>query len=718
MANKEKYSFFPHPETFDHYLTPSRFRFITKGKLSTELIDEYIASPDDFIRTFTVVINGKRRKIVTYQPNEKGAALRNLQRLFVCVLNGLHTPSNHSYAYIEGCSTKSCLEQHLQNDHFLKTDIHAYFDIVSFELLRDRLFALSPLMRKQHAYWSRILSACFYDGKMPIGFISSPILSDLFLKDVDERFGNMDGINYTRYADDFIISAAGDQADQQLQYALAELKREMDDRHLELNKKKTYFRQLRQEGDAIHLLGLNLVRTESGDNRITVSDRYIRETSKELCQLIQEKNQLNDWEARKRFCAVMGKVGYITYASEQSAQKLQKMLHVKTGMELALDYKSLQLACMSNPQANVEYGKKQYYAAYAKAIGFRPLLPNGLVWERASVRAATEKEKQALGQKEFQRQEDNSASAAFSEWFKEWSSPQKDESRLSELRQRLKNPQVEDTLTRQERNDAYRRAYTLGGLKYYIMALCRATDGILQIHNVRLTIGSETVVATSNADVQALREHARKLRGTNEAVSFFAHYQYSTPNSGKYNKFGNVYIQDGSFRPLLGMAGGASIAMDSCAVYNPEEKIWMLTNKDGKWNEQALVDCDQNVLTMCSNWCSDIDMDIYWPLSSDELTQSHIENLISCLPAAAEAENGCRTIRFHEKLHLAAEQAVTMVETLRELSAAVKQIEGEVQFECSMCPADYAVNHEDRPLDLVCITASKNGRIVLKTGKF
>ena len=66
---------------------------------------------------------------------------------------------------------------------------------------------------------------------------------------------------------------------------------------------------LKQEGDAIHLLGLNLVKTSGKDNRITVSDRYIRKTCMELCELIQEKDQIEKWEREERFCQVTGRIG-------------------------------------------------------------------------------------------------------------------------------------------------------------------------------------------------------------------------------------------------------------------------------------------------------------------------------------------------------------------------------------------------------------------------
>lgn len=716
MANKVKYSFFDHPETFQHYITPSRFRLVTHEKQTIALIDEYAANPEKFIRAFTIVINGKRRNIITYQPNEMGARLRNLQRKFVCVLRGLYQPSEHSYAYKEGTSTKACLERHMTNDHFLKTDIHAYFDSVSLDLLKEKVFALSPKMQREHAYWTKILSACFYEGKMPIGFVSSPMLSDIFLKDVDERFGSMEGISYTRYADDFIISSAGDGSEKRLQYVLDELTDEIVARQLELNKKKTYFRHLRLEGDAIHILGLNLVRTAEKTNRITVSDRFIRETSMELCLLMQGKEQLNDWEARKRFCAVMGKVGYITYASEHSTRKLQKMLQVKTGRMIPLDYKSLQSACMNNPSANAEYQQSQYDHAYAKAMDFSCLPTEGLVWERASVRAATEKERQALSCMEMRKENTRIFSAAFSKYLEELHAAKGSRSRASISK--WKRPKVEDALTEQERSAANQREHSLGSLKYYIMGFCRAAETNLHIRNVRLTIGNDTFIATSNADVQALREQARKLCNTQEAVSFYAQYQYANPTEGKLLRWGHLFITDGSYRPLLGIAGGVSRAMDFCAVCGTEGLMWKLSDQNGRQDAHALTECNVSTLMTHEDWQGDIQLDAYWPLATDQSAQAQILSLLAQLPFGTETDNKCRTTHSEQQLHLNAEQAIFMMNTLRKLSAVIKQAEGELQLECTLFPAGYLESTDEKPFTLVRTAGGKSGIVSIKACTF
>lgn len=375
MSKPERYQFYPPNNRGD-----LRGLFSSRDYLG--VIADYLEHPDMYVRFFCVTTNGKRRQITTYQPNKNGEKLREIHRLFAQHLKEWYISSEHSYAYKTGCSVKTCLEKHLDNEHFLKTDIHAYFDTVSFERLMEKLRLCKKTFTIRPRFWTQILQACFYNGHLPIGFVSSPILSDFYLRDVDERLGQTEGVVYTRYADDFILSATGEGARERLEQALESLQNEMSGLGLELNSRKTYFRHLRLEGDAIHVLGLNLVRTAEGGNRLTVSDRYIRQTCRELCDLMREKSILNDWEARRRFCTAMGQTAYIVRSSEDSAEKLKKMIFVKSGQQTDLSYHSLAAACMDHPEANAAYQKMRYWLAKEKAKGVRILPTAGRAWER------------------------------------------------------------------------------------------------------------------------------------------------------------------------------------------------------------------------------------------------------------------------------------------------------------------------------------------------
>ncbi|MTS16795.1 hypothetical protein GMD58_15740 [Ruthenibacterium lactatiformans] len=59
---------------------------------------------------------------------------------------------------------------------------------------------------------SLMTQACFYQGRLPLGFTSSPVLSDLYLVNLDRKYQADKTITYTRYADDFVVSASGPEA--------------------------------------------------------------------------------------------------------------------------------------------------------------------------------------------------------------------------------------------------------------------------------------------------------------------------------------------------------------------------------------------------------------------------------------------------------------------------------------------------------------------------
>ena len=348
------------------------------------LLEDYPKHPEQYVRTFMLQINGKHRKIVTYQSDQFGEALRAVHHMLAYAVRGVYTSHENSFAYKEKTGVLAVLEKHLSARVFLKTDIHAYFDSVEPERMLECLFRKRPTLERERRFWEKALAVCFYENRLPIGFISSPILSDLYLNDLDERFSTVRDVCYTRYADDIIFSTNAKNAEEKLSSVKEDLEAFLAPLHLELNKKKTYIRTLKQEGDAIHLLGLNLVRTEKGKNRITVSDSYIRKTSKELSELLQEADQLEDEERRERFCQVNGKIGYIRHASVQSTEKLRKMIRVKTGADTDLSQKSLTELLLSG-KAHLLCDEWKPKAYQASIIIPRDFPVAGHVWEKTCI---------------------------------------------------------------------------------------------------------------------------------------------------------------------------------------------------------------------------------------------------------------------------------------------------------------------------------------------
>ncbi len=307
--------------------------------LSVKTTENYPLGPDSYVVTWEAVVNGKKRDFVSYKCYTEGEALRHLHRKFQTFLNNSYEQSDASFAYKRDSNIQACVSRHMNTDVFLKTDIHSFFTTIKKDRMKEKLEAL--ILKKYKGLIGKIVDCCYYDDKMPLGFITSPVLSDMYLSELDACFADRSDIVYTRYADDFIISTSGVDAEARLQGVLIELRERLLALGLELNTKKTYIRRLSKPGDAIHVLGLNIVKTDSNVNRITVSDRFIRKTSIDFCDLIHKNHSLSQEEMRKSFISVFGRIQFIKNSSSSSEKKLKKMLSVKLDREISLDHHDL-----------------------------------------------------------------------------------------------------------------------------------------------------------------------------------------------------------------------------------------------------------------------------------------------------------------------------------------------------------------------------------------
>ena len=298
----------------------------------------YLADPDKYTKVHVVRMNGKVRQLRAYADNKEGKKLRELHEDVARFIWDCFQTSNMSYAYKKGRCIVDCVRAHINGKIFLKTDIHAFFDSTKLATFLSMFFR-SPKFMADKPKLITILSACFYNGTLPLGFASSPAISDFFLHEVDRRMQMVSGIVYTRYADDFLISSINVGAQFVLENAFKVLKGEIEKLGLELNERKTFYRPLKNIGDSIHFLGLNLVRTSYPFNRITVSNSYIRQTSIDLAAALQKSDQ-------KAYEAARGRIAFISMCSDESFEKFKKLVMIKFHLDLdeMLDSKTVQEA--------------------------------------------------------------------------------------------------------------------------------------------------------------------------------------------------------------------------------------------------------------------------------------------------------------------------------------------------------------------------------------
>lgn len=123
--------------------------------------------------------------------------------------------SDVAFAYRKGINVKDCLLPHVNSKFFYKTDIINFFPSISSHLIRENIYddvlKLSYLKQDDvDFYLDKILSLVTVDDKLPIGFPTSPFISNYVMRKYDlmlKYFCNMNGFIYTRYSDDIIISS-------------------------------------------------------------------------------------------------------------------------------------------------------------------------------------------------------------------------------------------------------------------------------------------------------------------------------------------------------------------------------------------------------------------------------------------------------------------------------------------------------------------------------
>ncbi|WP_179546888.1 reverse transcriptase family protein [Herbiconiux flava] len=131
------------------------------------------------------------------------------------------TPSDAVYGFIRGRNTKSAATIHAGSRAALALDLADFFGQISFDRVED---VLRLNFDSRVCDW--IEGACFRDGALPLGYRTSPVLSNLaFLNmdDIIQTIANGHGVQYTRWVDDLTFSGAGvsDQLLSDVGFALA-----------------------------------------------------------------------------------------------------------------------------------------------------------------------------------------------------------------------------------------------------------------------------------------------------------------------------------------------------------------------------------------------------------------------------------------------------------------------------------------------------------------
>ena len=304
------------------------------NSVQEKMLNDYKTHPELFCRSFIMRIHKKKKKMITYKDNHKGRELRKIHCNIKEVTEMLFESSKLSYAYKKDLSILKCLNEHSKSTLFYKLDISKFFDSISKSNLKNKYIELFNNMYKNvfpsskkdifNKYLSRFLDACFYNNHVPIGYVASPILSDIYLNNIDRKLEKKKAI-ITRYADDYLVSTFNLKR-KSLDGIINQLTSLLKEEGLELNKEKILTREFKYNGDSIKFLGVNIVYDKANNvNKFTVSRKYIEETSKMLYEAIKNNNYV-------LFDKCQGRINYIKEVSKESYNKFIKIFTLRTGI--------------------------------------------------------------------------------------------------------------------------------------------------------------------------------------------------------------------------------------------------------------------------------------------------------------------------------------------------------------------------------------------------
>ena len=214
------------------------------------------------------------------------------------LLDYLPVDRSVSFAYRKGATLLQAVAPHAHSRAFYQTDLERFFESITSNLIRSVLMhAITPVLDLA-AHIDHILGLLTIDGKLPIGYSTSPLLSNACLLGFDTRLAAISNVRkwvYTRYADDIILSAFDRLEIEDASHIVEDCLRAELGEGFTLNRSKT---KLTTVGRKVKLLGLgvlpngNIVVDRDVKNRVeSCLHFYVTDRSRLAKMFVEERSE-------------------------------------------------------------------------------------------------------------------------------------------------------------------------------------------------------------------------------------------------------------------------------------------------------------------------------------------------------------------------------------------------------------------------------------------
>ena len=297
------------------------------------LLKSMLAEPDRFYEKIVIKKGKKKRELIKYRETNEGEKARKIHEVIMKALLVQYTPDSHSYAYQKGKSIRSCVEEHLLGRGFVKYDIKKFFNSITISNAVDAVIREMGIDIRYKPFVSLILKGCFWGEELPLGLVSSPIISDICMKAFDEKVSKQLehlGLKYTRYADDILVSSLENISEELYASIDSIVKDNLEREGLILNEEKKQYINFDESHSFIRYLGINIVKGENA-NYLSVGRRYIYDVAKEYILYEQENRARSNEELSSdmfyKRIRLIGKIGFIRQIEgEQGIIRLEERL--------------------------------------------------------------------------------------------------------------------------------------------------------------------------------------------------------------------------------------------------------------------------------------------------------------------------------------------------------------------------------------------------------
>jgi len=296
------------------------------------LIDEAILNSHVYVKKFTIPKRKGGVRVIS-QPSGK---LKTVQYWLIHNIFSNLPVHRSAVAYTHGVSILDNAERHKNNQYFLKIDFKDFFPSISskdIHAIIEDWSKTNSLDWKYNNEAKKLVELTCFDAnkKLPIGYPSSPVISNVVMYDFDKEVEKLiddkskyGEVIYTRYADDIVLSTNKKDVCKELLLLLKKLIRQTKKPNISINPTKTNFSS--SSGGSAIVTGLRI----TADHKITIHKKHKDHIRLLLSLYGKRKLKSEDHISLK------GHLSYIRHVAPSFYSKLQKK-YFKEIQELLLE---------------------------------------------------------------------------------------------------------------------------------------------------------------------------------------------------------------------------------------------------------------------------------------------------------------------------------------------------------------------------------------------